>query len=114
LLNLIVFASFRFESQFGAGRPQVTPGGGRRETMHLGENPGCAPTRRLYCRYSTLSGKSKKMRKLDVIEPVSRDALSGEPALFEKLRELTRSGYVSAAEEAPAPGAMLHTRWRPI
>ena len=48
------------------------------------------------------------MRKLDVLERDDRRGeLVGEPALFEKLRELTRHGYVPDAGDAPETGILL-------
>ena len=48
------------------------------------------------------------MRKLEVVaEGVESRALVGEPAVFEKLRELTRNGYVPDAEADLAAGGLL-------
>ena len=47
------------------------------------------------------------MRKLEVVEPGETSALVGEPAVFDKLRELTRSGYVPDAEADVPAGAIL-------
>jgi len=48
------------------------------------------------------------MRKLEVVaEGNGSGALVGEPAVFEKLRELTRSGYVPDAEADIAAGGLL-------
>jgi hypothetical protein len=48
------------------------------------------------------------MRKLEVVsESDGPRALVGEPAVFEKLRELTRNGYVPDAEADIAAGGLL-------
>jgi len=48
------------------------------------------------------------MRKLEVVaEGDGSRALVGEPAVFEKLRELTRAGYVPDAEADNAAGGLL-------
>jgi len=47
------------------------------------------------------------MHKLEVVEGDGSRALVGEPAVFDKLRELTRSGYVPDAAADVAAGGLL-------
>ena len=47
------------------------------------------------------------MRKLEVVETREVSALIEQPAVFDKLRELTRNGYVPDAEADLPSGAIL-------